>query len=52
MQKFGVKSKDRVLVYLPMIPEAIFTMLACAKIGAVLYLKKYNFYFQNFFSII
>jgi propionyl-CoA synthetase len=31
----GVKQGDRVLVYMPMIPEAAFAMLACARIGAV-----------------
>jgi len=31
----GVKQGDRVLVYMPMIPEAVFTMLACARIGAL-----------------
>ena len=31
----GVKQGDRVLVYLPMIPEAAFAMLACARIGAI-----------------
>ncbi|MGB6221297.1 acetate--CoA ligase [Haloferula sp.] len=31
----GVKPKDRVLIYMPMIPEAAFAMLACARIGAV-----------------
>jgi len=31
----GVKSKDRVLIYMPMIPEAAIAMLACARIGAV-----------------
>ncbi|QNG37340.1 acetate--CoA ligase [Geodermatophilaceae bacterium NBWT11] len=31
----GVQSGDRVAVYLPMIPEAVITMLACARIGAV-----------------
>jgi len=31
----GVKRGDRVTVYLPMIPEAAFTLLACARIGAV-----------------
>jgi acetyl-CoA synthetase len=31
----GVKKGDRVTVYLPMIPEATFAMLACARIGAV-----------------
>ena len=31
----GVKQGDRVLVYMPMIPEAAFAMLACARIGAL-----------------
>ena len=31
----GIKPKDRVLIYMPMIPEAAFAMLACARIGAV-----------------
>ncbi|MDR3376153.1 MAG: acetate--CoA ligase [Ancalomicrobiaceae bacterium] len=31
----GVKKGDRVTLYLPMIPEAAFAMLACARIGAV-----------------
>jgi len=31
----GVKSKDRVIIYMPMIPEAAIAMLACARIGAV-----------------
>ena len=31
----GVKKGDRVAVYLPMIPELVFTSLACARIGAV-----------------
>ena len=33
--KNGVKAKDRVLVYMPMVPEAAVAMLACARIGAV-----------------
>ena len=32
---FGVVAGDRVLIYMPMIPEAIVAMLACARIGAV-----------------
>ncbi len=35
LEKNGVKSKDRVLIYMPMIPEAAIAMLACARIGAV-----------------
>jgi len=35
MLALGVKRGDRVIIYLPMIPEACFTMLACARIGAV-----------------
>jgi propionyl-CoA synthetase len=31
----GVKTGDRVLIYMPMIPEAVFAMLACARIGAI-----------------
>jgi len=31
----GVQPGDRVLIYMPMIPEAAFAMLACARIGAV-----------------
>jgi acetyl-CoA synthetase len=31
----GVKRGDRVIIYMPMIPEAVFAMLACARIGAV-----------------
>jgi propionyl-CoA synthetase len=31
----GVKQGDRVLLYMPMIPEAAFAMLACARIGAI-----------------
>ncbi|MEM8981474.1 MAG: AMP-binding protein [Pseudomonadota bacterium] len=31
----GVGTGDRVLIYMPMIPEAVFAMLACARIGAV-----------------
>ncbi len=31
----GVKKGDRVAIYMPMIPEAAFMMLACARIGAV-----------------
>ena len=35
LEQHGVKSGDRVLIYLPMIPEAVVSMLACARIGAV-----------------
>jgi propionyl-CoA synthetase len=35
LQSQGVKAGDRVLVYMPMIPEAAFAMLACARIGAL-----------------
>ena len=35
LKKRGVKRGDRVTIYLPMIPEAAFAMLACARIGAV-----------------
>jgi len=35
LKSLGVGRGDRVLVYMPMIPEAVFTILACARIGAV-----------------
>ncbi len=35
LQDFGVVAGDRVLIYMPMIPEAMVAMLACARIGAV-----------------
>nr|WP_255326627.1 AMP-binding protein [Sphingobium sp. EM0848] len=31
----GVRTGDRVVIYMPMIPEAMFAMLACARIGAI-----------------
>ena len=34
LKKLGIKKGDRVAIYLPMIPEAIISMLACARIGA------------------
>ncbi|MFK7901424.1 MAG: propionyl-CoA synthetase [Nitratireductor sp.] len=35
LQDMGVKKGDRVIIYLPMIPQASMAMLACARIGAV-----------------
>ena len=35
LKERGVKKGDRVTIYLPMIPEAAYAMLACARIGAV-----------------
>ena len=35
MKSHGVKKGDRITIYMPMIPEAAFAMLACARIGAV-----------------
>ena len=35
LKKLGVKKGDRVGIYLPMIPEVVISMLACARIGAV-----------------
>ena len=35
LNDLGVAAGDRVLIYMPMIPEAIVAMLACARIGAV-----------------
>jgi len=35
LRGLGVGQGDRVLIYMPMVPEAVFAMLACARIGAV-----------------
>ena len=35
LKKHGVKKGDRVTIYLPMIPEAAYAMLACARLGAI-----------------
>ncbi len=35
LKKRGVKKGDRITIYMPMIPEASYAMLACARIGAV-----------------
>ena len=35
LRDFGVKQGDVVILYMPMVPEAVFGMLACARIGAI-----------------
>ena len=35
LTNLGITAGDRVAIYLPMIPEAVFAMLACARLGAV-----------------
>src|SRR5690554_4638847 len=35
LKKLGVKKGDRVAIYMPMVPEAAYAMLACARVGAV-----------------
>jgi propionyl-CoA synthetase len=35
LSELGVSRGDRVIVYMPMIPEAVFAMLGCARIGAI-----------------
>src|ERR1700751_13823 len=35
LASLGVAKGDRVLIYMPMVPEAAFAMLACARIGAI-----------------
>jgi acetyl-CoA synthetase len=35
LQKFGVKKGDRIVLYLPMVPETVVVMLGAAKIGAI-----------------
>jgi acetyl-CoA synthetase len=43
LKKAGIKKGDRVTIYLPMIPELILIMLACARIGAI-----HNIIFSGF----
>ena len=35
LKRKGVKKGDRVAIYMPMIPQAVYSMLACARIGAI-----------------
>ena len=35
LQDRGVEKGDRVIIYMPMIPQAVFAMLACARLGAI-----------------
>jgi propionyl-CoA synthetase len=35
LRDLGVTKGDRVIIYMPMVPEAVFAMLACARIGAI-----------------
>ncbi|KAL1487247.1 hypothetical protein MTO96_031044 [Rhipicephalus appendiculatus] len=35
LKKWGIRKGDRVIIYMPMIPETIYAMLACARIGAI-----------------
>ena len=35
LESLGVKEGDRVMLYMPMVPEAAYAMLACARIGAI-----------------
>lgn len=35
LKEYGVKKGDRVTIYMPMVPEAAFAMLACSRIGAI-----------------
>ncbi|MCP4574081.1 MAG: propionyl-CoA synthetase [bacterium] len=35
LRNLGVEKGDRVIVYMPMVPEAVISMLACARLGAV-----------------
>ncbi len=35
LRRTGIRKGDRVVIYMPMIPEAVIAMLACARIGAV-----------------
>jgi propionyl-CoA synthetase len=35
LREFGVRRGDRVVIYMPMMPEAIFAMLGCVRLGAI-----------------
>ncbi|KAL3225709.1 hypothetical protein MRX96_025634 [Rhipicephalus microplus] len=35
LKKWGIRKGDRVIIYMPMIPETIYAMLACSRIGAI-----------------
>ena len=35
LREMGVNKGDRVIIYMPMVPEAVFSMLACARLGAI-----------------
>ncbi len=35
MKRLGVETGDRVIIYMPMVPEAVIAMLACARLGAI-----------------
>jgi propionyl-CoA synthetase len=35
LREFGVGKGDRVIIYMPMVPEAVIAMLACARLGAI-----------------
>lgn len=35
LRRAGVERGDRVIIYMPMVPQAVFAMLACARIGAI-----------------
>src|SRR6185369_116445 len=35
LEGLGIEKGDRVIIYMPMVPEAVVAMLACARIGAI-----------------
>jgi len=35
LQRLGIAKGDRVIIYMPMVPEAVIAMLACARLGAI-----------------
>jgi len=41
LKRFGVKKGDVVAIYMPMVPETIYAMMACVRIGAI---HRYNQY--------
>ncbi len=50
LKQLGVKKGDRVLIFMPNLPEAVISMLACIKIGAIHVLYNYKFSSEALFE--
>src|SRR3990172_7291891 len=42
LQKLGIAKGDRVIIYMPMVPEAVVAMLACARLGGAIELARHK----------